>query len=69
VRLFSWQVAKVNDGRCDRVAGTNTAQFLPLASIFKVYVAAGSRRRMRPRPRPRRAVVAVVAAPGGVGGN
>ena len=35
---YSWQVAKVNDGRCDRVAGTNTAQPLPLASIFKLYV-------------------------------
>lgn len=35
---YSWQVAKVDDGRCDRVAGTNTAQSLPLASIFKLYV-------------------------------
>jgi beta-lactamase class A len=35
---YSWQVAKVNDGRCDRVAGTNTSQSLPLASIFKLYV-------------------------------
>jgi beta-lactamase class A len=35
---YSWQVAKVNDGQCDRVAGTNTAQPLPLASIFKLYV-------------------------------
>lgn len=35
---YSWQVAKVNDGRCDRVAGTNTGQPLPLASIFKLYV-------------------------------
>ena len=35
---YSWQVAKVNDGQCDRVAGTNTAQSLPLASIFKLYV-------------------------------
>jgi beta-lactamase class A len=35
---YSWQVAKVDDGRCDRVAGTNTALSLPLASIFKLYV-------------------------------
>ena len=35
---YSWQVAKVNGGQCDRVAGTNTAQSLPLASIFKLYV-------------------------------
>jgi beta-lactamase class A len=35
---YSWQVAKVNDGQCDRVAGTNTAESLPLASIFKLYV-------------------------------
>ena len=35
---YSWQVAKVDDGRCDPVAGTNTAQSLPLASIFKLYV-------------------------------
>ena len=35
---YSWQVAKVNDGQCDRVAGTNTALSLPLASIFKLYV-------------------------------
>ena len=35
---YSWQVAKVTDGQCDRVAGTNTAQPLPLASIFKLYV-------------------------------
>jgi beta-lactamase class A len=35
---YSWQVAKVDDGQCDRVAGTNTALPLPLASIFKLYV-------------------------------
>jgi beta-lactamase class A len=35
---YSWQVAKVHAGQCDRVAGTNTAQSLPLASIFKLYV-------------------------------
>lgn len=35
---YSWQVTKVDDGHCDRVAGTNTAESLPLASIFKLYV-------------------------------
>ncbi|BBZ47064.1 hypothetical protein MPRM_43450 [Mycobacterium parmense] len=35
---YSYQVAKVDDGRCDRVAGTNTGESLPLASIFKLYV-------------------------------
>jgi beta-lactamase class A len=35
---YSYQVAKVNAGRCERVAGTNTAESLPLASIFKLYV-------------------------------
>ncbi len=35
---YSYQVAKVVDGRCDRVVGTNTDQSLPLASIFKLYV-------------------------------
>ena len=35
---YSWQVAKVDDGQCDRVAGTNTTMSLPLASIFKLYV-------------------------------
>jgi beta-lactamase class A len=35
---YSWRVAKVNDGECDQVAGTNTAEPLPLASIFKLYV-------------------------------
>ncbi len=35
---YSWQVSKVDDGRCEKVAGTNTAQSLPLASIFKTYV-------------------------------
>jgi beta-lactamase class A len=35
---YSYQVAKVNDGRCEPVAGTNTGQSLPLASIFKLYV-------------------------------
>jgi beta-lactamase class A len=31
-------VSKVNDGKCSPVAGTNTEQSLPLASIFKLYV-------------------------------
>ncbi|WP_375483921.1 serine hydrolase [uncultured Mycobacterium sp.] len=35
---YSYQAAKVNDGRCERIAGTNTTQSLPLASIFKLYV-------------------------------
>ena len=35
---YSYQVSKVNDGKCDLVAGTNTEMSLPLASIFKLYV-------------------------------
>jgi beta-lactamase class A len=35
---YSWQVSKVGDGRCEKVAGTNTSESLPLASIFKTYV-------------------------------
>lgn len=35
---YSYQVALVNDGHCQPVAGTNTDQSLPLASIFKLYV-------------------------------
>lgn len=35
---YSWMVSKVDDGRCEKVAGTNTAEPLPLASIFKTYV-------------------------------
>jgi len=35
---YSYQVAKVDDGRCQKVAGTHTAESLPLASIFKLYV-------------------------------
>jgi beta-lactamase class A len=35
---YAWQVAKIDDGQCDRVAGTNTDESLPLASIFKLYV-------------------------------
>ncbi|OBK30290.1 serine hydrolase [Mycobacterium asiaticum] len=35
---YSYQVAKVNGGRCEPVAGTNTGESLPLASIFKLYV-------------------------------
>jgi beta-lactamase class A len=35
---YSYQAARVNDGRCEPVAGTNTSTSLPLASIFKLYV-------------------------------
>ncbi len=35
---YSWMVSKVNDGNCEKIAGTNTAESLPLASIFKTYV-------------------------------
>lgn len=35
---YSYQVAKVDNGRCDPVAATNAAESLPLASIFKLYV-------------------------------
>jgi len=35
---YSYQVAKVNGGRCDPVADANTDESLPLASIFKLYV-------------------------------
>jgi beta-lactamase class A len=35
---YSYQAAKVDDGHCDPVAGTNTGESLPLASIFKLYV-------------------------------
>ncbi|KAA1248961.1 class A beta-lactamase-related serine hydrolase [Mycobacterium simiae] len=35
---YSYQVAKVTNGNCDPVAGANTRESLPLASIFKLYV-------------------------------
>jgi len=35
---YSWQVSRVDEGVCAKVAGTNTAESLPLASIFKLYV-------------------------------
>lgn len=35
---YSYQVSKVNGGRCDVVEGVNTELSLPLASIFKLYV-------------------------------
>ncbi|MGZ5396857.1 MAG: serine hydrolase [Mycobacterium sp.] len=35
---YSYQVSKVNDGKCSTVAGSNTDLSLPLASIFKLYV-------------------------------
>lgn len=35
---YSWMVSKVDNGRCQKVSGTNTSEPLPLASIFKTYV-------------------------------
>ncbi|WP_244896099.1 class A beta-lactamase-related serine hydrolase [Mycobacterium asiaticum] len=35
---YSYQVAKVDNGNCDPVAGANADVSLPLASIFKLYV-------------------------------
>jgi beta-lactamase class A len=35
---YSYQVAKVTNRTCTRVAGANTGESLPLASIFKLYV-------------------------------
>lgn len=35
---YSYQVSKVDSGKCALVAGTNTDVSLPLASIFKLYV-------------------------------
>ncbi|OBK14067.1 serine hydrolase [Mycobacterium asiaticum] len=35
---YSYQVAKVDNGNCEPVAGANTGESLPLASIFKLYV-------------------------------
>ena len=35
---YSWMVSKVDDGRCEKIAGTNTSEPLPMASIFKTYV-------------------------------
>ncbi len=35
---YSWMASKVDGGRCEKVAGTNTSESLPLASIFKTYV-------------------------------
>lgn len=35
---YSWLVSKVQDGNCVKVAGANTGESLPLASIFKTYV-------------------------------
>ncbi len=36
--VYSYQVSRVTDGKCEPVAGTNTDLSLPLASIFKLYV-------------------------------
>ena len=38
---YSYQVSKVDDGKCSTVAGANTDLSLPLASIFKLYVLLG----------------------------
>ena len=38
---YSYQVSKVVDGKCTKVAGTNVDDSLPLASIFKLYVLLG----------------------------
>jgi beta-lactamase class A len=35
---YSYQVSRVDDGKCSTVAGANTELSLPLASIFKLYV-------------------------------
>jgi beta-lactamase class A len=35
---YSYQVSRIDRGRCETVAGTNTDLSLPLASIFKLYV-------------------------------
>ncbi len=35
---YSYRVSRVLDGRCEQVAGSNTSESLPLASIFKLYV-------------------------------
>lgn len=35
---YSWMVSKVDGPRCEKVAGTNTSEPLPMASIFKTYV-------------------------------
>jgi beta-lactamase class A len=35
---YSYQAARVDDGICEPIAGANTRESLPLASIFKLYV-------------------------------
>lgn len=35
---YAYQVSKVSDGKCTKVAGTNVDRSMPLASIFKLYV-------------------------------
>ena len=35
---YSYQASRIDGGHCERIAGTNTGQSLPLASIFKLYV-------------------------------
>ncbi|TQR87317.1 serine hydrolase [Mycobacterium hodleri] len=38
---YSYQVSKITDGTCTKVAGSNVDDSLPLASIFKLYVLLG----------------------------
>lgn len=35
---YAYQVSRVSDGKCVKVAGTNVDESMPLASIFKLYV-------------------------------
>jgi len=35
---YSYRASKIRDGRCEQLAGANTTDALPLASIFKLYV-------------------------------
>lgn len=35
---YAYQLSKVDAGKCVKIAGTNTTEPLPLASIFKLYV-------------------------------
>lgn len=35
---YSYRVSRIVDGQCRQLAGANTAESLPLASIFKLYV-------------------------------
>lgn len=35
---YSYRASKIVDGQCQQIAGTNTSQAMPLASVFKLYV-------------------------------